>query len=65
MKYWFIIKKALPEEVARALWDKLAPYKANFTVLFDRAYVHGDADDHTVQMVAVILAGTGLPVERG
>ena len=65
MKYWFIIKEPLSEEVARDLWDKIAPYRANLTVLYDRAYIYGEADDMDVQMVAVTLANTGLQVERG
>lgn len=65
MKYWFIIKQPLSEEVARSLWDRIAPYRANLTVLFDRAYVYGDADDLIVQMVAVELVNSGLNVERG
>ena len=65
MKYWFIIKQPLSEEVARELWDKIAPYGANLTLLLDRAYIYGDTTDSAAQMVAVKLAESGLPVERG
>ena len=66
MKYWFIIKQPLSEEVAQGLWDKIVPYHANLTVLFDRAYIYGDADEpYTVECIANILVESGLPVERG
>ena len=66
MKYWFIIKGALPEEVARVLWDKIVTYRANLTVLFDRAYVYGDSDEpYMVEQIAKAVKETGYPVERG
>lgn len=66
MKYWFIIKGSLPEEVARHLWDEIACYNANLTVLFDRAYVYGDADTPKMaENIAKIVVAAGYPVERG
>lgn len=66
MKYWFIIKGSLPTEEARQLWNKLAQFRANFTVLFDRAYVYGDTEEpQVVQYITRILMDTGYPVERG
>lgn len=66
MKYWFIIRGSLPEEVARALWDKLVPYRANLTVLFDKTYVYGDADEpYMVEAIAKELAKLDYVVERG
>ena len=65
VKYWFIIKGSVPEEVGRKLWDKLAPLGANLTLLFDKAYVYGDAEQYIIQRIAVILVDTGYPVERG
>lgn len=66
MKYWFIIYGSLPEGVARALWNKLVPYRANLTVFFDKAYVYGDADDpYTVEAIAKELSKLDYVVERG
>lgn len=66
MKYWFIIKGSLPEEVARKLWDRICCYKANLTVLFDRTYVYGDADTPwEVEQIVNAVVDTGYPVERG
>lgn len=65
MDYWFEIKGELPESQARDLWSVLAPFNSNLTVLFDCAFVYGKADAETVSLIALCLAGTGLPVERG
>ena len=65
MKYWFKIKRSLPESEARKLWDKLAPFGANLTVLFDRVYIYGDAEEYIIQRISVVLVNTGYPVERG
>lgn len=65
MRYWFTIKSALSEKEARKVWDLVAPFNANLTVLFDRVLIYGDGDDSVVSAIASRLVGTGLPVVRG
>lgn len=66
MKYWFIIYGSLPEEVGRKLWDRVSPYKANLTILFDKSYVYGDADEpYMVEAISREVLKLGYKVERG
>lgn len=65
MKYWFTIHGSLPEDVSRKLWDKIAPFNANLTVLWDKTYIYGDTDQDTVYQILVEAVGMGYRVERG
>ena len=65
MKYWFTIHGSLPEDVSRTLWDKIAPYNANLTVLWDKTYIYGDTEPEVVYKILVEAVGTGYRVERG
>lgn len=66
MKYWFTIMEAVPEEVARELWDNISVYRANLTLLPHRLDVYGDTDEpSTLEAIAQALVATGYPVERG
>lgn len=66
MKYWFIIYGSLPEEVGRKLWDIVSPYKASLTILFDKTYVYGDADEpYIVEAIFREILKLGYKVERG
>lgn len=65
VKYWFTINDPVSEEEGRKLWDKLAPLGANLTILLDKAYVYGDAEQYIIQRIAVMLVNTGHTVERG
>ena len=65
MKYWFTIKEALPEETAQNIWKNIVSYKTNMTVLFDKAYVYGDADKATISLIDRYLSKTGFAIERG
>lgn len=66
MKYWFTILEAVPEEVARKLWDRISRYNANLTLLPNRLDVYGDTDEpRTLEAIAKAVVDTGYPVERG
>lgn len=66
MKYWFIIYGSLSEREGRKLWDKVRPYKANLTILFDETYVYGDADEpYMVEEISREILKLGYKVERG
>lgn len=66
LKYWFTIMEAVPEEVARELWDRISIYRANLTLLPHRLDVYGDTDEpRTLEAIAQALVATGYPVERG
>lgn len=66
MKYWFTILEAVPEEVARELWDRISRYNANLTLLPNRLDVYGDTNEpRTLEAIAQALVVTGYPVERG
>lgn len=65
MKYWFTILEAVPEEVARELWDKISRYNANLTLLPNRLDVYGDTNEpRTLEAIAKVVVDTGYPVER-
>jgi hypothetical protein len=66
MRYWFTIKDAVPEDVARVLWDNISRYNANLTLLPDRLYVYGETDEPSVlEKIAKAIVATGYPAERG
>jgi len=65
MKYWFTIKEALPEDVALKIWNRISNYRVNMTVLFDRAYIYGDATEATAVFIENALLDTGYSIERG
>lgn len=65
MRYWFTINSALSENEARKVWALVSPFKANLTVLFDRAHVYGNGDDSVVSAISSRLSETGFPVGRG
>lgn len=66
MKYWFTILEAVPEEVARELWDRISRYNANLTLLPNRLDVYGDTNEpRTLEAIAKAVVDTGYPVERG
>lgn len=65
MKYWFSIESSMSEKDARAVWSRIAPYKANMTVLFDAVKVYGNADESKIESIGRELAATGLSVIRG
>lgn len=65
MRYWFTIRDELPDKVGRELWDKISPYNANLTILFDRTDIYGDADSpKVIEIIAKAVVDTGYPVER-
>lgn len=65
MRYWFTINEQLPDEEGRKLWDKISPYRANLTILFNRTDVYGDANSpQIIEIIAKALVETGYPVER-
>ena len=67
MNYLITIYGSLPEQVGDRLWRKCERVKANLTVLDQKAYIYGDADDKTINMLAVEAGKTGymVEVERG
>ena len=65
MRYWFTIREQLPDEEGRKLWDKISPYRANLTILFDRTDIYGDTDSpKVIEIIAKAVVDTGYPVER-
>ncbi len=65
MRYWFTIRDEIPDKVGRELWDKISPYNANLTILFDRTDIYGDADNpKVIEIIAKAVVDTGYPVER-
>ena len=65
MRYWFTIRSEIPDKVGRELWDKISPYGANLTILFDRTDIYGDADSpKVIEIIAKAVVDTGYPVER-
>ena len=66
MKYWIIIQGALPNEVAKELWNTICWTNTNLTVLFNEAYIFGNngSDELVAYLMTEASRITGCRVER-
>lgn len=67
MNFFITIYGSLDKDVADKLWTECEPARVNLTVLDQKAYIYGDSDDKTVNILAAAAAKTGfmVEVERG